>query len=215
MIRQLLRSTAAAALVAISAATAGAQSYVFSTSTGVQPATVGTITITQLSGTSVNVFVDLLAGYGFLNTGGKVPFALNIQGSEVGLDAVFTEPAGGVAPNGTFTFTTNDATNVPFGNYLQSVTYSAGNGSGQAYYGDLNFVVTRASGLSIDDFGTNGTYYFSADLTDGQNTGSQAWAGRTGGGSTGSVVPEPSTYVLLGSGLVGLVGFTSRRRRNG
>ncbi len=36
--------------------------------------------------------------------------------------------------------------------------------------------------------------------------------GVIGGGGTGSVVPEPSTYALMATGLVGLVGFARRRR---
>jgi hypothetical protein len=67
--------------------------------------------------------------------------------------------------------------------------------SGNAFYGDLAFTLTRTGGLTTNDFVVNADgYYFSADLTDGRSTGAQAWATRTiGGGGQGSVVPEPST----------------------
>jgi hypothetical protein len=40
-------------------------------------------------------------------------------------------------------------------------------------------------------------------------------SGGIGGGGQGSVVPEPSTYVLLASGMLGLVGVARRRQRQG
>lgn len=214
MIRQLIRTTAAAALVAISAATASAQTFSFITSVGTQPTDVGTITLTQ-NGSSVDVYVNLRDGFGFLNTGGQhTPFAFNLGGTSTNLAATFTEPTGGAFTFGTFTLNPAGGANTPYGVYGVAIDSDAGNGSSNAYMGDLAFSLTRDGGLLTTDFVANDAgYYFSADLTDGRSTGAQAWTDRTGGGGTGSVVPEPSTYLLLGSGLLGLAGI-ARRRRN-
>jgi hypothetical protein len=82
-----------------------------------------------------------------------------------------------------------------------SIDSTAGNGTSNAYFGDLEFKVTRTSGLSTDDFilntaidpGSSGRAYFAADLTDGVgNTGSQALITR----STTNV-PEPSSLTIF------------------
>lgn len=213
---------AAAMAVTLTAASASAQSYVFSLSTGVQPSNVGTITITQVNATTVNVFADLISNtYGFLETGGPhTPFAFTLGGAnpEVGVSAVFLTPLNGAYAAGTFSLSTTDGDATPFGTFGISINTTAGNGSGNAYYGDLNFNVVRTGGLTIDNFIANASgYYFAADITNGNNTGSQAWGGRCvtdcGGGGQ-SVVPEPSTYLLMATGLAGLGFFARRRRRN-
>ena len=212
MLRTALRLGAALALTAAPAL--AQQTYSFVTSVGTQPTNVGTITLTQ-SGSAVNVLVDLLAGYGFVNTGGQhTPFAFNLLGSESGLNAVFTSPSGGSYASGMFSLNTAGGANTPYGTYGVAIDNSANNGSGNAYYGDLAFTLTRTGGLTTNDFIANADgYYFSADLTNGQNTGAQAWGVRgPGGGGQGGIVPEPSTYVLLASGMLGLAGVARRKQ---
>src|SRR3954447_287149 len=89
----MLRSTFAALLaggILLSAVPAFAGPiYTFSTSEGVQPSSVGKITLTQVNSATVDVFVDLLdttlplPRYGFLNTSGPhTPFAFTLAGTE-------------------------------------------------------------------------------------------------------------------------------------
>lgn len=52
-----------------------------------------------------------------------------------------------------------------------------------------------------------------ANAQGGQETFAIAVGPTTPGGGTGTVVPEPSTYMLMGTGLLGLAGFAKRRRR--
>jgi len=195
-----------------SAVAAAGPTYTFSTSTGDQPPNVGVITLSQISPSTVNILVDLLPGYGFLNTGGPhTPLAFSIAGLEGGLFiSDFLQPAGGAYDLGLFTLNIGGGSATPFGTYGVAIDNSAGNGSVNAYYGDLEFRLTRASGLSTDDFiiGPDALAYFAADLTDGSSTtGSQAWTTRVetrcpdcGPGTQDA--PEPGTLALLALGFL-------------
>ena len=193
----------------LTAATSVADYITFSTSVGLQPSNVGTITLTQVDADTVDVLLDLSAPYGFLNTGGPhTPFAFSISGSEAGVSASFIKPSGGAYTFGLFTLDLGGGGGTPYGSYGVAIDDSAGNGSGKAYYGDLEFQLTRTSGLSITDFVANSAgYYFAADLTNGaQNTGSQAWmAPGPVVTQNGNPVPDGgTTWVLLGVSVLGI-----------
>ena len=225
-LRSALVGGLAALTLSATAAFAG-PTYTFTSSAGTQPSNVGTITLSQVNANSVRIVVDLASGYGFLNTGGPhTPFAWNMNVPDAALGITYATPnewtfAGtpGCASTSWFIVTyctsnfslnTAGGSNTPYGTYTTALDWSEGNGSGNAYYGDLDFTLTLAGGLSTDNFISNGSGYFSADLTNGNNTGAQAWNLRTGGTTT-TAVPEPLTLSLFGAGLAG--AFVARRRR--
>src|SRR5260221_638187 len=108
--------------------------------------------LAQDGANSVDVYVELLsATYGFVNTGGPhTPFAFNLSGSGA-LSIAFTEPLNGIFGLNVFTLNTGGGDNTPYGTFGVAIDSSAGNGSGNAYYGDLDFTLTRVGGLDTND----------------------------------------------------------------
>ena len=155
-----------------------------------------------------------------MNSGAKIPFGFELSSatSAEALSILFIDPSGGSYTNGmgnSGTFTLNHSTSSPgsqagFGTFNTWITNSAGNGSSDAYYGELKFVLActascGTTGLDTNDFVVNGSsVYFTADLTNGSSTGAQAWETR---------VPEPSTILLFGTALAG-IGLYRRRRHS-
>jgi hypothetical protein len=170
----------------------------------------GTVTISQ-DGNDVEIDFVIHGGWGILNTGGPhLPFAFNIS-SPAGLKIIsWTTPSAGNAPHGSFTLASGSGGNTPFGDYTDWLSYSAGNGSGKAYFGNLDFVVGYSSGaLDTTAFIANPDgYYFSADITDGPDGPTGASAANTRG--TVVPTPEPAGIALFGLGLLSL-SFVHRR----
>jgi len=213
-------ATGAALMAVCSSAEAGAI-FVFSNSTGTQPSNVGTITVTQVDSTQLSVNVDLLSGYGFVNSGGPhTPFAFNLDGGLTGLTiSSWNTPVGGSYTNslgnsGTFSLnTTTGGDNTVFGHFNVALEDTAGLGSSKGYFGDLLFTLNRTGGLDTADFTS-----FSADLSSNINsgvTGSQGWSEGVDPPGPTTNVPEPLTLSLFAAGLAGLAGVRRRKSISG
>ena len=110
--------------------------------------------------------------------------------------------------DGTFSYTAGNSGNPPFGTFEYGISKSDSNDHCCSV---LSFVVGVSSGtLHPEDFTSNsGGSFFAADIFSGQtgNTGAVASNGPCpdcGGGGTGQDLPEPWSFALAGTGLLGL-----------
>ena len=167
----------------------------------------GTITLTQSATGVVTVNETLASGVAFVGTGAGVSLEFNLTGSPAVTIGNITNPF----------FSNGPDTASTFGNFNYSVTCwnksaktGCGPGGSNPNPGPLSFTVTNGTGVNVSDFVANsGGYFFSSDVLG--VTGNTGNVAAKGGTTTIPTVPEPSSLLLFGTGVLSAAGLIRRK----
>lgn len=173
-------------------------SYDFNTSASNGSGPFGTVLLTQLNDTTVEISVTLnsvlFPGIGFVNASGKEALDFNILGNP---DINVTNLTAG------FSFPGVQLDAPPYGTFMYGVHCDVcGNGGSNPYTGPLLFDVSTVGGnLSIYDFSANSAgAFFATDIIANGATFDVA-----------AELPEPGTFWLMG-GALALLGLFAWNR---